>query len=571
MFFERLTDDEKNLIDRLREYAADNDGGNFFKGSFVKCQDWLRYWEFAKAELGEAFGDGLILRKPVTVTVEDDELHDAMSRVQWDLDWEKVKNAIFNGLRSCNKEYDYHCWGSRSDSLRNVIRNYLFSVDAFISNRYDYDSIEINLPDGSVMKLAKGCKVMKAIGRLAKVFHCEQEFENIRVKQSQILNDARISSTLCLSIHPLDYMTASYNNNDWRSCMNWEDGEYRRGVIEMMNSDCVVVAYLESKHEKMRWGQYTWNSKKWREFFIVRPDLICGIKGYPYWNRVLEDEVLKWLRDLYAPIFSNVTFSNSITTFRTDSDKRYINNDALNVHDVRLCMSCGPAMYNDFYEGNDYHCIISSNMADNDNGVIYIDYSGASECTVCGQCDVEFDGEGVLICEECTEHHYCCSCGDPIMYAEDLRELNGREYCDRCFDSLPRCEICDEITDVGNDMGSIEFGVYLPRHMGEEPNERNAVLVERIHDWADRRARTVCTCGNCSRDVFVAGSEEVDKSHPYLYLNCHYYTMLPWDALTVEGKELFPSVEVQEAKDRINEEGYQAFLEDLKARENIFY
>lgn len=572
MFFERLTDAEKRLIDLLRENAADNDRGDFFKGNFVDCKTWLRIWDNAKEELGEAFGDKLILRKPVTVTVEDDELHDAMSHVQWNTDWETVRDTIYEGLRDANSNFTHHIWGSRSMSMHNIVRNYLFSVDAFISNRYEYDPIEMKLPDGTVYKLAKGCKVMKAIGRLAKACGCEDRFENVRVKQSQILNEARLSSTLCLSIHPLDYMTASYNNNDWRSCMNWEDGEYRRGVIEMMNSECVVVAYLESKHETMRWGEMSWNSKKWREFFIVSPEVIMGIKGYPYWNRTLEDETLKWLRELYAPLYPNVTFSNTITTFETEGRARYINDDAMGVHDVHFSLNCGPAMYNDFYDGNEYHCIISTGLAEsNDRGVLYIDYSGASECAVCGKYDVDFDGEGVLVCEECTEHHYCCSCGDPIFYSDDLFRLDDREYCERCFENLPRCSLCGDITDPNNVYGTLEFGTYIP-YKNEDPNEDNAVLEACDNRWR-RTARTICSCDHCSSKIFLAGYDETNMSHPYLYLDYQYSTMVPWSALTETGQGLFYDYEgeVEATMERVNNPDYKKRNENPTPEEKIFF
>ena len=165
---------------------------------------------------------------------------------------------------------------------------------------------------------------------------------------SRVRNTAEINANLCLSIHPLDYMTASYNDNNWHSCMNWLQGEYRRGVIEMMNSKCVVVAYLESAHDKLTFygaDVHYWNSKKWREFFIVRPNYITGIKGYPYWNRNLEDTVLFWLKDLYKDVFSG-KYSNSISVWSYDnavSDRNY------NVS-VNFDFDCGPAMYNDFYQ-----------------------------------------------------------------------------------------------------------------------------------------------------------------------------------------------------------------------------
>ena len=89
------------------------------------------------------------------------------------------------------------------------------------------------------------------IHHLSDIADMEAIFEQMRIKHSQILNKKRLKGTLCLSIHPLDYITISDNNCDWDSCMTWTGddcpGEYRLGTLEMMNSPSVVVAYLDSK------------------------------------------------------------------------------------------------------------------------------------------------------------------------------------------------------------------------------------------------------------------------------------------------------------------------------------
>ena len=44
----------------------------------------------------------------------------------------------------------------------------------------------------------------------------------------------------------------SDNDYGWDSCMGWmNEGEYRLGTVEMMNSPCIVVAYID--------GEEAWN------------------------------------------------------------------------------------------------------------------------------------------------------------------------------------------------------------------------------------------------------------------------------------------------------------------------
>ena len=61
--------------------------------------------------------------------------------------------------------------------------------------------------------------------------------------------------------------------------MSWfEKGEYRQGTVEMMNSECVVVAYLESTtNMTIRDGE--WNSKRWRELFVVDENVLANGAG----------------------------------------------------------------------------------------------------------------------------------------------------------------------------------------------------------------------------------------------------------------------------------------------------
>ena len=78
-------------------------------------------------------------------------------------------------------------------------------------------------------------------------YFAADEWEEIRLAHSQIFNTNKMTGTLCLSIHPLDYATASDNDNGWSSCMSWrDDGCYRMGTVEMMNSPMVICAYFAS-------------------------------------------------------------------------------------------------------------------------------------------------------------------------------------------------------------------------------------------------------------------------------------------------------------------------------------
>ena len=553
MLREKITQNEKQMINILREEILDESSGAFVTHHLIDCDSWLKFWEKSKDTcLAEPFSESLILRKPITVFMEDEELHQKMYRYISDIECQNFFDCFMKKIAEyniCDHSYD-----GRWFNLKDVFYGYLFNVDAFIKNIYDFETIEILLPDHSRYKIVKGVKVMRTIGKIAKAYGIDDQFENIRLKQSQILNDAKITSTLCLSIHPLDYMTASYNSNHWRSCMCWDRGEYRRGVIEMMNSEFVVVAYLESKHENLPIGRFNWNSKKWREFFIVTPDLISGIKGYPYWNREVEDIVLKWLYELYAPVFAkqNINFDESIRTFRVGNGFDF---GKFNIIGLNIDMDCGPGMYNDFYDSNDYHFLISDHQANSFKKTVYINYSGESECVACGRDDTGYDTEGDLLCCGCIEHHYCCSCGENIYDEYDLHYVDGDEYCESCYENLDRCSLCDDIINPNFDENYLKFGTFIRTSEEDKPNRINAVATQYPNDdWLE--IDTVIVCEGCASDVFIDGYEEMAKSHPYLSMGWSYYQMVPWDKLTEQGRELFDKKLVKEAKKRVQKDGY---------------
>jgi hypothetical protein len=104
--------------------------------------------------------------------------------------------------------------------------------------------------------------------------------------------------------------------------MTWQPrGDYCQGTVEMMNSEAVVVAYLEAS-DPMTINNENWSNKKWRELFIVNKDIITEVKPYPYTNEDLTTKSLNWLRELCAQAdFSN--YDKNITEYRHGSTFLY--------------------------------------------------------------------------------------------------------------------------------------------------------------------------------------------------------------------------------------------------------
>ena len=102
----------------------------------------------------------------------------------------------------------------------------------------------------------------------------------------------------------------SDNNSNWQSCMNWqEEGCYRIGTVEMMNSNNVLCCYIEQGKTNWYFGghqtaedgsidAYIWNDKKWRILTYITKDIIMSGKSYPYNNDDYSKKIITEVRDL---------------------------------------------------------------------------------------------------------------------------------------------------------------------------------------------------------------------------------------------------------------------------------
>lgn len=341
----------------------------------------LRYWKKNKSFLKKMFGGELILEKPVTYKKSNKqlerELQNGDNTAYWDF-----RNEVRNKINATYLDF--------KDPLSNLYYEIVVDSDVLASNVYNGPSFEVALPDGKELKVMKGMKAMRVLGKFAKAYGIES-FEAFRLYHSSLLNDRNLHGTLCLSIHPMDYLTMSDNENKWSSCMSWSNfGLYRGGTIECMNSEYVVVAYLKSETAELPNG---WNSKKWRSLFIVDKNVITSIKNYPFESPELTLAALEWLRELspytYGDPVKYTYFACSLA--EGENFSRHIK------------FRCSGTMYCDFGTCAHYGC-----FSETENYTI--DYSGPLTCMNCGEVFSSDEGSDVL-CRDCSELKDCCSCG----------------------------------------------------------------------------------------------------------------------------------------------------------------
>lgn len=430
-----LTKDEAMINYYMRTYG-DEDA--------MSCREYLKYWYKAKSEnLLPMFNNQLIYKFPFSYTREYSELYREIGILR-----DKDHNFLFiEQVCSQIKEKYIDFYQDRTGHFPpSVLR---FKNECYINNEvgcyFEYND----------HKFHKEMKLHKALKKFAKYAHDENNFiddstlrsfynaiDTAWVKLSQVLNQKEVRGTMCLSIHPMDYMTMSDNGDNWSSCMKWiGEGSYRVGTLEMLNSSSVVIAYLESEnHDWFIDKKYHWNVKKWRELFIVDRDFICGIKGYPYCNDFLEETAANKLREL-AEAYHNVEYEKTPIETSEWRFRDYV------IFETNY-------MYNDI-EAN-YSCYLLMNKStkekidNNDSNRIYFNYSGEARCICCGDLlSIDENCSEVLYrlvsCVKCSGILICDECGEEVFDDEDYIEHNGKIYCNSCANSLIyTCDECGE-------------------------------------------------------------------------------------------------------------------------------
>lgn len=438
------TEDKNKMYDYIYLYGSRS---NCIQ-PVAKLETIMRFWDKAKSEyLYKLFGEQLILTKKIVFEKDEAEIADLI-RSEITGSWGHAPEAYRPFIEAWQDLGVKLSDNAENNEIHWAMQD-LIGGTSLASNRYSGHSVEIPLPNDKKYRLSDGAKASKAIGKIALAYGLPK-YEEFRIAHSQVLNEKSVSGELCLSIHPLDYMTMSDNDCGWSSCMSWQDhGDFRQGTVEMMNSPMVVMAYLKSSTDftlSSKDNEY-WNSKRWRELFVVTPEVVAGIKGYPYWNESLEKEALIWIKELIeaSDLDGFGPYDDDIYTYAGHSHYIEVGEDSIPLSfGTRL-------MYNDFYDTHKIIICSDHSRIPND-----IHYSGESECLSCGGVLVDWESESDLFCPQCDPVYRCCECGD-WHSLDDLIEVDGDLYCSYCYDdNIMECADCGQPHDYRN-MTAVHF------------------------------------------------------------------------------------------------------------------
>ena len=315
-------------------------------------------------------------------------------------------------------------------------------------------------------KISKGTKIIKAF----KHFETDEKvLRDIQDRLSMIIQEDKVSGTLCFSVHPLDFLSSSENTYHWRSC-HALDGEYRSGNLSYMMDKSTIICYLRKQGEIEKLPNFPeevrWNSKKWRMLLFLSDDWNAMFAGrqYPFFSPTALDIVQMNLLSLlgkntrfwspwYNDVMEEFPRKNSQDCNYSDvylrdrvvmlSGKLYKMQDL--VHDCSH-----PLHFNDLLNSSYYIPYYSWNRQKSSNLIFNI--GGEIPCPCCNGKNRLVHSDSMM-CDPCEltfgegENEYfaycgCCECRctrDDMYYISGLDDL----VCPTCFERETRaCDCC---------------------------------------------------------------------------------------------------------------------------------
>lgn len=324
---------------------------------------------------------------------------------------------------------------------------------------------EYKLPSGEI--IPEGMKLLKSF----KFFIENKDYlYHIQNMASAIIQEDKVEGYLCISVHPLDFLSSSENNYNWRSC-HALDGEYRAGNLSYMLDSCTTICYLRSDEEKVyldNFGGIRWNSKKWRMllYFSDNHKLFFAGRQYPFQSEgaleIITSHILSPLLKKSSSAFSAWTnetideykIGGRTIVFPKDS-YIVVNNNIMNKYDIIKDQS--KLHYNDLLFSTcykPYYSYIERPSIKKRNIEDYkFEVGSKVMCLECG-CNYIEDSEWMTCdgCHEYDHYFYCDSCGCRVYEEDDWCWLdNGERLCWYCFNDVGAfCECCGEADYADN-------------------------------------------------------------------------------------------------------------------------
>ena len=402
--------------------------------------------DFDKVSSGPLFDQWLEAKRDIIEAFDGKLIYEVPEPVHFHLDPVDRDKHFDNFIYNIHNVYHNH------DLVDFLSQNKLGFFTNTVCSAYEKNDIKI--PQG--MKLVKAFKYFEKDKNL---------LEQLQIQASQVIQEDKIEGTLCFSVHPLDFLSASENTYNWRSC-HALDGEYRAGNLSYMVDKSTIICYLKgADNDSLPSFPYSvpWNSKKWRVLIYLSKnwDMIFAGRQYPFASmgglNIVYEHLLKALK-LTSAHFSGWKndYLESFTTKNGDTcnlTAQYmpIRGRLYEFFDI-VEDGENALQFNDLLRSSTYHdpyYAIKDNcywwaIADE---VPKVTVGGSVPCLYCGENTIK--DPDMMVCRHCADTYgfypaeedypICDSCGVHIRN-DDWYEVQGEIICNHCYQT--ECFTC---------------------------------------------------------------------------------------------------------------------------------
>ena len=432
----------KEAVKSVLKYSQD------FKTQDPKVDVLIKDWYSNKKYFIDRIGNNLIYEYPEVIYFEMNEA-------------DKIKN-VEDFIT--NVEYNYRYLPNISDLLTFFEVNKKNFYTNILNTDYWFHNNELNKD----IVIPKGMKLGKAL----KFFISDKEqLTDLQMAVSRVIQKDKVKGKLCLSVHPLDYLSSSENNHNWRSC-HALDGEYRMGNLSYMIDESTIICYLKSEENTILPNfppTLPWNNKKWRVLihFSNDKEMLFSGRQYPFSSNKGLELILEKLLPLAGLGRDWTKWDNTfLSEFKRNEDLLTFNSPYVPIADDLIKLNQlvksgqGSLNYNDVLYSNYYTPYYSYC----ENHPWYKSFTGGTtkntrfeigKAVKCLSCEQEYitltDVPRCIQCEEkygVAEHESfetCAECGERIYVDNAFFIDNVGFVCESCFyesGNYVKCEDC---------------------------------------------------------------------------------------------------------------------------------